>query len=81
MSPYSCIGNIAFRPRNTWLGSRMSTPGSACLRITLITDAITAGSIRLEGDDDARPLFSRWFGLSPFADGGAERILAGVVAR
>lgn len=46
-----------------------------------LTDAITAGSIRLEGDDDARPLFSRWFGLSPFADGGAERILAGVVAR
>ncbi|MDP9281073.1 MAG: helix-turn-helix transcriptional regulator [Chloroflexota bacterium] len=46
-----------------------------------LADAITAGSIRLEGDDDARPLFSRWFGLSPFADGGAERILAGVGAR
>jgi DNA-binding HxlR family transcriptional regulator len=46
-----------------------------------LADAITAGSIRLEGDDDARPLFSRWLGLSPFADGGAERILGGVVAR
>jgi len=43
-------------------------------RITL-ADAIAAGSVRLEGDDDARPLFGRWFGLSPFADGGAERIL------
>ena len=41
-----------------------------------LAEAIAAGSIRLEGDDDARPLFSRWFGLSPFADGGAERILA-----
>src|SRR5438270_12056721 len=40
-----------------------------------LAEAIAAGSIRLEGDDDARPLFSRWFGLSPFADGGAERIL------
>lgn len=41
-----------------------------------LADAIAAGSVRLEGDDDARPLFSRWFGLSPFANGGAERILA-----
>jgi DNA-binding HxlR family transcriptional regulator len=40
-----------------------------------IADAIAAGSVRLEGDDDAL-LFSRWFGLSPFANGGAERILA-----
>jgi DNA-binding HxlR family transcriptional regulator len=46
-----------------------------------LADAITAGSIRLDGDDDARPLFSRWFGLSPFADGGAERILAAAGAR
>jgi DNA-binding HxlR family transcriptional regulator len=46
-----------------------------------LADAITAGSIRLDGDEDARPLFSRWFGLSPFADGGAERILAGSGAR
>jgi DNA-binding HxlR family transcriptional regulator len=41
-----------------------------------LADAIAAGSIRLEGDENARPLFARWFGLSPFADGGAERILA-----
>lgn len=41
-----------------------------------LADAIAAGSIRLDGDEDARPLFGRWFGLSPFADGGAERILA-----
>jgi DNA-binding HxlR family transcriptional regulator len=41
-----------------------------------LADAIAAGSIRLDGDADARPLFSRWFGLSPFAKGGAERILA-----
>jgi DNA-binding HxlR family transcriptional regulator len=42
-----------------------------------LSDAIAAGSVRLDGDDDARPLFIRWFGLSPFAKGGAERILAG----
>ena len=46
-----------------------------------LSDAIAAGSIRLDGDDDARPLFSRWFGLSPFANGVAERILAGAGAR
>jgi ubiquinone biosynthesis protein UbiJ len=38
--------------------------------------AIAAGSIRVEGDDDADRDFVRWFGLSPFANGGAERILA-----
>ena len=46
-----------------------------------LAEAIAKGSIRLEGDDDARPLFDRWFGLSPFADGGAERILARSGAR
>jgi len=46
-----------------------------------LAEAIAAGSIRLDGDEDARPLFGRWFGLSPFADGGAERILAGAGAR
>ena len=46
-----------------------------------LADAIAAGSIRLDGDEDARPLFGRWFGLSPFAEGGAERILARAGAR
>lgn len=46
-----------------------------------LADAIAAGSVRLDGDEDARPLFARWFGLSPFAAGGAERILAGAGAR
>jgi len=46
-----------------------------------LADAIAAGSIRLDGDQDARPLFGRWFGLSPFAGGGAERILARAGAR
>jgi DNA-binding HxlR family transcriptional regulator len=46
-----------------------------------LSDAIAAGSIRLDGDEDAGPLFGRWFGLSPFAGGAAERILAGAVAR
>jgi DNA-binding HxlR family transcriptional regulator len=41
-----------------------------------LAEAIAAGSVRLEGDEGARPLFGRWFGLSPFASGGAERILA-----
>lgn len=42
-----------------------------------LMDAIAAGSIRLDGDDDARRLFPRWFGLSPYAEGGAERVMAG----
>jgi len=46
-----------------------------------LADAVSAGAVRLDGDEDARRLFGRWFGLSPFADGGAERILAGVSAR
>jgi DNA-binding HxlR family transcriptional regulator len=46
-----------------------------------LADAVAAGSIRVEGDEDARPRFVRWFGLSPFADGGAERILATAAAR
>ena len=41
-----------------------------------LADAIAAGSIRLDADEDFRPHFDRWFGLSPFADGGAERIRA-----
>jgi hypothetical protein len=46
-----------------------------------LEDAIVAGSIRLDGDEDAAPRFVRWFGLSPFAFGGAERILAAASAR
>src|SRR5438105_561744 len=42
-----------------------------------LADATAAGSVRLDGDEDARSLFGRWFGLSPFARGGAERILMG----
>jgi DNA-binding HxlR family transcriptional regulator len=41
-----------------------------------LAEALAAGAIRLDGDDAARPMFSRWFGLSPYADGGADRILA-----
>lgn len=41
-----------------------------------LSDAIAAGSIHLDGDEDARRLFGRWFGLSQYADGGADRILA-----
>jgi putative sterol carrier protein len=40
-----------------------------------LAEALAVGSIKLDGDDDAGPMFSRWFGLSPFAEGGAERIL------
>ncbi|HEY9325180.1 MAG TPA: helix-turn-helix domain-containing protein [Candidatus Limnocylindria bacterium] len=42
-----------------------------------LAEAIDTGSVRLDGDEVARALFSRWFGLSRFAEGGAERILAG----
>src|SRR2546429_1404009 len=41
-----------------------------------LADAIATGSIRFEGDDDGK-LFGRRFGLSPFAAGGADRVLAG----
>jgi len=33
-----------------------------------LADAVAARSIRLDGADDALPFFTRWFGLSPFAD-------------
>jgi DNA-binding HxlR family transcriptional regulator len=46
-----------------------------------LAEALAAGSIRLEGDDDSGPLFSRWFGLSPFAEGGVEHILRAASAR
>src|SRR5207245_11227245 len=42
-----------------------------------LADAIAAGSIRLEGDDDGK-LFGRWFGLTQFADRRADRRLAAV---
>ena len=45
---------------------------------TRLAEAIAAGSIRLDGEADVGPSFVRWFGLSPFAAGGADRILAGV---
>ena len=40
-----------------------------------LSDAVSAGAIRIEGDADGQRAFARWFGLSPFAGGGAERIL------
>lgn len=42
-----------------------------------LAEAIAKRLMLLEGDDDACRQFERWFGLSPFADGGAERVLAG----
>jgi hypothetical protein len=62
------VGGAQCGPTPRWLG-----------RLPL-AEAIASGSIRLDGDEDADPLFGRWFGLSPFADGGAERILTGDVA-
>jgi DNA-binding HxlR family transcriptional regulator len=53
---------------NVWLGR---------LRLE---EAIAARSVTLNGDDTARRLFVRWFGLSPYAQGGAERIIARVGA-
>ena len=41
-----------------------------------LSEAITAGEILIDGDAGDRREFARWFGISPFADGGAERILA-----
>jgi len=46
-----------------------------------LTDAIAVGAIHLDGDEDARDRLVRWFGLSAFADGGAERILTGPAGR
>jgi len=41
-----------------------------------LSDAIARGQVRLEGEDDVARSFGAWFGISPFAAGGAERILA-----
>ncbi len=41
-----------------------------------LADAVARQAVRLEGDEKARRSFASWFGLSPFAEGGAERILA-----
>lgn len=41
-----------------------------------LRDAIAAGSVRVEGDGTDVARFAKWFGLSPFANGGAERILS-----
>lgn len=41
-----------------------------------LADAIAAGEVVIDGDADDQRAFVRWFGLSPFANGGAERILA-----
>ena len=41
-----------------------------------LAEAIAAGEIRFDGDTHHQRSFARWFGLSPFAEGGAERILA-----
>jgi len=46
-----------------WLGRRR------------LEEAVAAGEIRLDGDTRDQRSFARWFGLSPFAEGGAERIL------
>jgi len=41
-----------------------------------LIDAVARGQLRLEGDGDVVRSFGGWFGLSPFAGGEAERILA-----
>ena len=49
-----------------------------------LAEAVAAGEIRIDGDAHDRRSFARWFGLSPFADGGAEWILTsltGLTAR
>ena len=43
-----------------------------------LADAIAAGAVRIDGEDEARRGFPKWFGLSPFANGGAERVLSRV---
>ena len=40
-----------------------------------LADAVRQGRIQLEGSAAATRGFAQWFGLSPFANGGAERIL------
>ena len=41
-----------------------------------LADVVARGQLRLDGDRDVVRSFTGWFGLSPFAGGGAERILA-----
>jgi len=43
-----------------------------------LADAIAADAVRIDGEDEARRVFARWFGLSPFANGDAERVLSRV---
>lgn len=40
-----------------------------------LDDVVRQGQVRLEGRPADRRAFAEWFGLSPFANGGAERIL------
>ena len=40
-----------------------------------LAEALAAGEVRVDGDAHDQRSFPRWFGLSPFAGGGAERIL------
>ena len=41
-----------------------------------LADVVARGQLRLDGDREVVRSFGGWFGLSPFAAGGAERILA-----
>jgi DNA-binding HxlR family transcriptional regulator len=55
----------------------VATLTAAWLGRVPLADVVREGRVRFEGSTDARRGFADWFGLSPYASGGAERILAG----
>jgi DNA-binding HxlR family transcriptional regulator len=69
-----CFTNEDFEPALT-----IDADLAALTRVWLgrepLAVAVAAGEVRFDGDAHDQRSFARWFGLSPFADGGAERIL------
>jgi DNA-binding HxlR family transcriptional regulator len=54
----------------------VATLTAAWLGRVPLADLVREGRVVLEGSSAAKRAFTEWFGLSPFANGGAERILA-----
>jgi DNA-binding HxlR family transcriptional regulator len=69
-----CFTDEGFEP-----GLTIDADLAALTRVWLgrkrLADAVAAGEVRVDGDTQDQRSFARWFGLSPFAEGGAERIL------